>query len=256
MQRIVLGIMLLTLFLVSSANGSLFDIWHDTDFDGLKDTYLGTVSAYAGGLGSVANYNYFSASAHPIKGPGPAAYMSKMYMYEGTDGLSFGFFHSIDAGGNNYWNHVGWDLQFRDMTSSVGLIDDSSPENRGEPGIVAVDAYNYHAGWAYALNTDGGVFNELAATEDYWEILIDPYMFGDIQQWGMYSGDGSFINLWNNPVPLLRDLGVNDDYGQPGDNRAYSAIISPHVISEPATLLLFGTGLLSGAMLLRRRSRE
>lgn len=256
MKRVTLSVLVLTLLLGSGVNASLFDVWHDTDFDGIKDTYLGTVSSYTGLMGSVANYNYFSASAHPVNGPAPMAYMSKMYMFEGTDGLSFGFFHNIDAGGNVYWNHVGWDFQFRNMTSAIGLVDDSSPENRGEPGIVAIDAFNYHAGWAYALNTDGGIFNDLIPTKDYWEILIDPYMFGDIQQWGMYSGDGSFINLWNNPTPPPGSLAPVDDWGQPGDNRAFSAIITPHVIPEPTTLLLFGTGLLSGALVIRRRCRK
>ncbi len=254
MKWITLSVLVLTLLLGAGVNAMYFDVWHDTNFDGIKDTYLGTVSSYSGGKTAVANYGYYSASAHPISGPTPEAYKSKMYLYEGADGLSFGFFHNVDAGGNNYWNHVGWDFQFRNMTSSVAFVDDS-PENRGEPGIVALDAYNYHAGWSYILNTDGGVFNNLMSTAGYWEIAINPYMFGDIQNWSMSSGDGSYIDLWNNPTALPDGYGPDDDYGQRGDNSAYTTIITTHVVPEPASVLLFGAGLLAFSLAVRRHRK-
>ena len=254
MKRITLSVLALTLLLGSGIDAMFFDVWHDTNFDGIKDTYLGTVSSYTGGKTAAANYGYYSASAHPINGPNPEAYKSKMYMYEGADGLSFGFFHNVDAGGNAYWNHVGWDFQFRNMTSSIALVDDS-PENRGEPGIVALDAYNYNAGWAYSLNTDGGVFKNLSPTAGYWEIVINPYKFGDIQNWSMYSGDGSFIDLWMNPTPLPTGYGADDDYGQRGDNKAFTTIITKHVVPEAGTVLLFGTGLLVFSLVVRRQRK-
>lgn len=256
MKGIILFLIAPVLILGTGVNAALYDVWHDTDFDGIKDTYLGVVSGYTGGIDAAANYNFFSASAHPVNGPNPEAYKSKMFMYEGSDGLSFSVFHNIDAGGNIYWNHVGMDFQFRNMSSSIGLMDDSSPENRGEPGAMVIDAFNYHVGWAYTLNTDGIVFNHLVPLDDYWEIFVDPFMFGDIQDWGMYSGSGSYINFWMNPSPPPVGLGSNDDYGQPGDNRAYGAIITPHVVPEPATILLLGAGLAGAGMIVRRRRRK
>lgn len=254
MKRFVLVSAALLFVMGTCANAStLFDVWYDTDFDGVKDLRVGIVSAFVGFENSVQNYGYVSASAHPIHGPTPEAYKSKMYLYEGSDGLSFGFFHNVDDGGNAYWNHVRWKFQFRNMTSAIALIDDSAPDNRGEIGIVKNDAFNYDAGWAYALNTDGGVFNRLWPTNKYWEILIDPIMFGDIQEWGMYSGAGSYFSLWKNPMPVPAAPG-GDYYGS-SDLSAFNVIITPHVVPEPSTLLLLGVGLLGFRLVLRQRRK-
>jgi len=245
-----LGI-IVVLALSSSANAvPLYDVWHDTDGDGVKDNWLGRIEAYTGGLSSTANFNYFSASAHPINGPTPEAYKSKMYLYDGSDGFSFGFFHNIDAGGNNYWNHVRWEIDFTNMTSSLGLVDDNTPENHGEIGIIKTGSH-YDAGWAYIRNTDGGVINGLTPTDPYWEIIIDPSHFGDIQEWQMYSGSGSSISLWTNPTGLPGGLGSGDDYHLA--TRAHTTFITP--VPEPATLILLGSGLLGGALIRRRKRR-
>lgn len=237
---------------VTATATPLYDIWQDTDFDGNKDTYLGSVAAYTGTQSSTDYYDYFSASGHP-DAPTPEAYKSKMFLYSGSDGLSFQFIHNVDGGGNNYWNHVGWDFQFTGLTSNIGLVDDNTPENRGEPGIVDMGGGSYHAGWAYRVNTDGGVFNDLNMTDAYWEIAINPYMFGDIQEWQMYSGNGDYFSLWNNPNALPNGLGSNDDYGFSGDNRAYTTYITSHVIPEPTTLLLLGLGLLGAGTAARKK---
>lgn len=259
MKKLILLTCLLVL--VFAANGvaippPLFDVWQDTDFNGVKDTYMGSIYWYAGPHTTVNNYNYSSASAHPLVGPNPEAYKSKMFFYNGPDGVSFNFFHNIDNGGNNYWNHVGWDFHFLNMNNNLAFVDDGVPENRGEPGIVPLDPFNYHAGWAYTLNTDGGLFNQLSPMAPYWEIVIDPYMFGDIQEWQIYSGDGSHISLWNNPSPPPSGLGSNADYGQPGDNRAYTTYITTHVIPEPTTLLLLGAGLLGAGLVTRKKIKK
>jgi hypothetical protein len=95
------------------------------------------------------------------------------------------------------------------------------------------DAYHYHAGWSYILNTDGVAFN-VTAEDKYWEIWVDPYMFGDVEDWGMYGAD-----------EYLKLGGANE--------RNFSAVITPHAIPEPGTLLLLGMGLLGGGMMIRRR---
>ena len=110
MKKLVLLTFVLMLAFAVNAGAippPLFDVWQDTDFNGVKDTYLGSIYWYTGPHTDTANFNYYSASAHPLIGPNPEAYKSKMFFYAGSNGVSFNFFHNIDNGGNNYWNHVG-----------------------------------------------------------------------------------------------------------------------------------------------------
>ena len=252
MKKIFAMLIVLT-FAVGVNAAPMYNVWHDTDFDGEKDLLLGQVSAYSTDMSSANYYNYFSASAHP-EAPVPEAYISKMYLLNGSDGLSLGFFHNKDAAGNRYWNHVRQDFTFRSMNANVGLVDDGTPDNHGEPGIVSTGPNSWHAGFAYTRNTDGGVFNELTATAADWEIHINPAMFGDIQQWQMNSGDGSFINLWDNPEPIPDLPGTADYYGSCNFNAYTTIITQAPTIPEPTTMILFGLGM--AGIALRNRFRK
>ena len=51
---------------------------------------------FTGGYSAAENYDYYSNSAHIKKGPQPAAKVSKIYLFQGTDGLHLFFFHNCD----------------------------------------------------------------------------------------------------------------------------------------------------------------
>jgi hypothetical protein len=185
-------------------------VWQDTDGDGVKDAFLGSVLAYSGSDTGAANYNFYSDSAHPIAGPTPVGYETKMYFYEGSDGLSFGMFHNVDEGGSAS-NTVLWDLDITGTNPDVFLSDDS--------GELSESSSNHFDGdWIYGDNTDGGVIGELDG--DTWDIVITPILWGDITTWDIYTADGSSINLNKDyttyltvipppaPVPTLMPIGI------------------------------------------------
>jgi len=205
-------------------------VWQDTDGDGVKDAFLGSVLAYSGGLTGADNYNYYSASAHPVAGPTPVGYESKMYFYEGLDGLSFGMFHNVDEGGSPD-NEVLLDLDITGTNPDVLLSDDS--------GELSKPSSNHFDGeWSYGDNTDGGVIGVLDG--DTWEIVITPIQWGDITTWDIYTADGSSINL-------------NKTY------TTYLTVIPPLAPAVPGTTpigLIFLIGLLSVIAVITIRGRK
>ncbi|MCP4569633.1 MAG: PEP-CTERM sorting domain-containing protein [FCB group bacterium] len=249
MKKLSILFIIIVFGLSASASATtMYGIWQDTDGDGVKDVHLGNVSAYTGAASAYDNMDYYSASVHPINGPAPEAHRSKMFMYDNSDGLSLGFFHNIDAGGNQYWNRVKWDIKISGMSSAFGMSDDG---NLTQSEFKQLDAFNYSGNWNYINNTDGGMIEDLVATSSYWEIAIDPSEFGSVRDWGMYSGDGSAINLWNNPASMPDGLGSNDHYSL-GTN-AYTTFITSDAIPEPMTLLLLGAGLVGTGLVRRKR---
>src|SRR5690606_4616930 len=79
---------------VTCVEGKKLGIWL------ANGTFLGDIVTYSGNLSAEANYNYYSASAHPLKGPDPTGYELHNFFYEGSDGLVLNFYGNIDSNDN------------------------------------------------------------------------------------------------------------------------------------------------------------
>lgn len=257
MKLTILLTVLLTLVLVSAATAAVPMMWDVWAYNLEKSsTWLGTIGAYEGTQSHADNYNYYSASGHPINGPNPQAYNSFFYLYHRTGGgISFNFIHNVDAGGGSYWNHVQTNFFFGNAGYSFALQDDDNgaghDDNQGEPGLVDNGGGSVSSGFAYTLNTDGGVIRMCGLScNSYIDIM--PVGVGDIQQlWFASSGSPDILG-WNSQVPPPVDP-PNGEYFQRYPADAPYFRLTPHCVPEPTTLLLLGSGLLVSAGFLRRK---
>ncbi|HEX4923053.1 MAG TPA: hypothetical protein VFV50_03170, partial [Bdellovibrionales bacterium] len=98
----------------SCVEGQTLGVWLDLNGDGSKagEPFLGSFVSYKGEKLAEENYNYYSASAHPIIGPAPGGYKSTFFFYEDARGLALTFFSNVDAGGSKD-NVVEWDITTR-----------------------------------------------------------------------------------------------------------------------------------------------
>lgn len=187
--------------------GKRLGIWLDMNNDGNvseNDLFLGDVVTYAGPLTSVKNYNYFSASAHPIYGPKPMGYSSNFFFYQGEDGLTFNFFFNIDGSGSKD-NSV----KFEIFTSgnagkdSVLFMDDPNHKadiitrtllKSSEDSDVASSRVHYAGQMRYFSNTDGAVIGPFEGEE--FKIRFVPINLGDsTQEASFYSANGASHSL-------------------------------------------------------------
>jgi len=175
--------------------GQRLGLWLDTDNDEVEDKYQGSFVAYSGSETAKKNYNYYSASAHPIVGPNPSGFKSTVFFYEGSDGIHLFFFHNVDAGGSEY-NEVQWKMAVSDnnMEDDVVLSDDNAElkvEERNDNESIT----RYDASFRYWKNTDGGVIGPLVG-DDY-KIVVRNVGAGDISDSKFYSADGEDLSLEN-----------------------------------------------------------
>jgi hypothetical protein len=235
MKRVTLLTALFALVLcsVAAAVPPMFDVWGVSG----GDDYLGTISSFEGNIDAASNYNYSSASGHPINGPTPAGYTAFVWMYfdntaPADDRLSFNIIHDVDGGGSPD-NQVSWEFFFTG-TSYYEILGDDPGEGFTDNGGGSMSG-----DWHYWNNTDGGVIGvDDAYCGSDWEIYLAPESLGDIRSVWAANGVGDDVMMW---IP-----GANYE--------AYK--LTPHCpIPEPATLFLIGSGLLFGAGALRRKIR-
>jgi cysteine-rich repeat protein len=155
--------------------------------------YLGDILSYTGELSSVANYGYYSSSAHPVVGPEPLGFETNVYFYEGSDGLTLTFFSNLDAGGSDD-STVNWDIRTlnNDSLDSVLLGDEPSEIHES---VISVQEKLYEARFRYWVNTDGGVIGPFVGGD--FEVWVNVLESGDNTDAIFYSADGTSFSLSN-----------------------------------------------------------
>lgn len=173
-----------------------------------EDEKLGEVSAYVGDISTDANYNYYSASAHPINGPTPSGYAGNVFFYNGSDGLSFNFFFNVDGGGSAD-NTVKWEISTRGNSNQdfVMVADDpNANELNLLPNPNAGFDKSYLGDWRYWSNTDGGAIGPFSG--DQYEIKVKMLDRGDVANIKFYSQLSTANGAIDDDIEILgQDMG-------------------------------------------------
>ena len=201
------------------------------------DTLLGTITPYTGTDTGADNYNYYSASGHPINGPAPAYQEGQIFFYDGSDGLNFNAIFNVDSASNSP-GKVLWDITITGSTTNpiVRLSDDDG--TYGELAEVGDNAFR--GKWYYNYNTDGGAIGELDGAK--WAVTIDPDYYYHVNSLKVFDSSGSYITL---------EVNTTDDILlTPADE--------PTPVHAPATICLMGFGMLGllGTGVRHRRSNK
>lgn len=228
---------LLSCGLAPLADASIFHVWTDTNNDGAKDFLLGSINGYEGTLTGKNNYDYYSHSGHPVNGPNPQAHRLKFFVYERTTN-NRDFLNIIggadEKGHQNHWHDFSLDIDIWGSTLDPRIV--RGDENR-EFNETSED--HFEGDWSFKYNSDGGVIGGLKGD---WEARI---VFNDTElNRHVFASDGSQnININEYLFEKEYDTYFISYTDQLPGGQA--------VIPEPATMLMFSTGLL-GAFARRR----
>lgn len=153
-----------------------------------KEESLGQISSYTGSENAAANYNYYSASAHPKIGPKPSSYAGNVFLYDGSDGLSLNMFFNVDEGGSDY-NKVVWEVYTSNNNSSdaVLLSDDNMELKKLDSEVAENHSQTYKGVWQYWKNTDGGVIGPFLGNN--FEIKVKMIEKGDVNDVKFHSAN-------------------------------------------------------------------
>lgn len=195
---------------------------------------LGTIDPFTGPTTGVVNYNYFSASAHPLVGPTPTPGEAFFWFFAGTDGLSFNVFGGQDLsgscnliGGPTLCEMIDLDIAINGSSTDpvVRLSDDSS-----ELSEIGIDIFRMRGN--FANNTDGGVIGPLGGLD--WEVVVDPLA------WISSLHDDPVLGTFNvSAVGPSGSVGLDNGTGDP----EHQIIFRPLRVPEPGTLALLALAL-------------
>jgi len=196
-------------------------------------TWIGVINSYSGSLNATQNYDYsdelgYLRNDDIINGPSAVNQQGQIFFYNGPDGLSFNtVLGSVGDGPNG---SVQWDISIVNSTTNPGVIVSDDPGELYENGTTNT----FTADFAYyQVYGDGGIIGPIGGNT--WQLTIDPASYTNISSLLAYSSTGTSI-----------DLGLDVS-----KNIVFSLAVDP--VPEPATVILFGLGLLSFAGVSRRK---
>ena len=169
-----------------------YQIWVDLDDDGIAETYWGPISPYTGSESAIANYNYFSDSGHPINGPTPIAYESKLWLYKTSNQLYLFIIHNSEGDGTI--TEADFTIVCVDMYGDDAdiIVEDDAHENEMQESPTNT----FTCDWHNNDNTDGGVIGPFNPIKS-WTIKITPDVNGwlNTNTWDVYSVGDQAIHL-------------------------------------------------------------
>ncbi|OGR02025.1 MAG: hypothetical protein A2284_10365 [Deltaproteobacteria bacterium RIFOXYA12_FULL_61_11] len=185
--------------------GKRLSIWLDSNDDGEREgePLLGYITTYQGPTTAAANYNYSSASAHPLIGPPTTNFESKVFFFDGTDGLALTMFHNTEND-NDKQNAVLWNVTVRgnNLRDAVLQSDDANVRAIGryqgpEFRLLSTDQAHatklYIGDWKYQSNTDGGVLGPFEGEDFTIAVRID--QTGNLTNATFFSANGQTFQL-------------------------------------------------------------
>lgn len=180
-----------------------------------EENYVGDVIVYTGELTALENYNYYSASTHPIYGPQPTAKQFVTYFYENSEGIYLNFYSNKDNSTETARFDINIQTTGNNNKDDIVFFDDplyiTQSGNSYKDNLVKTmdgNMQNYIGTFAYKKNTDGGVIGpfsgetfEIAVSIS--EKLLNQNIIYQIDGAKFYSSDGSSFILGEAPINNL-----------------------------------------------------